>query len=344
MVKPDMTTAEAARVGEELREARLALGATLEQVADELRINRRYISALEEGRTRDLPGPAYAIGFVRSYATALGLDADDLARRYRATGAASRAQPDLVFPEEAAKRSLPAGVVILLGLVIMGGAYASWWRWSGSADRTVDGVPPVPDRIERATRDARSSPAGDTAPVLPPTLGQATPGTTTGRSPAPPTPSSGATPAATRPGVTSPGATAPITPGQPAEAPGRVILRATDEAWVQLRDPRSGQTVVNRVLRPGESLAIPRDGLVLTTGKAQAVEVLVDGRATQALAGRIGVVRDLDLAPDQLRQPGAAAPSGATPSVVAPSGQPPSAAAPVLPGPGAAPPGRPPGR
>jgi len=327
MVKPDMTTAEAARVGEELRDARLALGATLEEVADELRINRRYIAALEEGRSGDLPGPTYALGFVRSYATALGLNADDLARRYRENRAGGRAQAELVFPEAVPKRGVPAGVVILLGMVIMVGAYASWWKWSGSADRSVDGVPPVPERIEQAARDAqRAAGPADTAPVLPPTLGQAMrdngaarPGTTSppGGSPGPGAPAQ--TGAGPRPGGTpQAGGTpalsvspAPTIPATPAEPPSRVTLRATDEAWVQVRDPRSGQTILNRVFRPGESFAVPRDGLLLTTGKAQSVEVLVDGQATQALAGKVGVVRDLDLAPDQLRPPRAAPPGRA---------------------------------
>ncbi|MBI0538862.1 helix-turn-helix domain-containing protein [Roseomonas sp. KE2513] len=287
MVKPDMMTAEAARVGEELRDARLALGATLDEVADELRINRRYIAALEEGRPGDLPGLAYALGFIRTYATALGLDATDLARRYRDSETAGRGRTDLVFPEEAAKRSLPAGAVILLGLLILAGTYAAWWTWSGSAGRTLDAVPPLPARTEQAARDARQA-AAETAPVLPSTLGQATPGS------------------GPRPNVPAPSASQGAAPAAPGEATSRVSLRATDEAWVQVRDPRSGQTVLNRVLRPGESFAIPRDGLVLTTGKAQAVEVLLDGHATQALSGKVGLVRDVDLAPDQLRPPRAA--------------------------------------
>ncbi|WP_458096932.1 helix-turn-helix domain-containing protein [Roseomonas sp. WA12] len=358
MVKPDMTTAEAARVGEELRDARLALGATLEEVADNLRINRRYLAALEEGRSRDLPGPAYALGFVRTYARALGLDADDLARRYRENGPARTGRTDLVFPEPVPERGIPAGVVILLGVVIMVGAYAAWWRWSGSAERTVDQVPPPPARIEQAARDARPSmPANDTAPVLPPTLGQATPGAGAGRpgttppppggpagnqqatAPAsPPAPQLPALPGARPLGappsgapVVQPGSppipaavtpalpgSPPTTPASPAEPPNRITLRAVDGpgtgegAWVQVRDPRSGQTVLNRVLRPGESFAVPREGLVMTTGRAQGLEVVVDGQPTGALSGRTGVVRDVALNPDQLRQPRPAAGGPAT--------------------------------
>ncbi|HEY8613628.1 MAG TPA: RodZ domain-containing protein, partial [Roseomonas sp.] len=295
-----MTTAEAARVGEELRDARIALGATLEEVADTLRINRRYLAALEEGRSRDLPGQVYALGFVRSYARALGLDADDLARRYRENGPARTGRTDLVFPEPVPERGIPAGVVILVGMVIMVGAYGAWWKWSGSADRTVDQVPPPPARIEQAARDARRAvPPSDTAPVLPPTFGQATPGA--GRpGVTPPSPggtagnrqaSAPANPLQPAAGLVAPPPAAPAIPGAPPEPPSRITLRATEEAWVQIRDPSSGQTVLNRVLRPGDSFPVPREGLVMTTGKAQGLEVLVDGQPSAVLAGRVGVVR-----------------------------------------------------
>ncbi|WP_161993800.1 helix-turn-helix domain-containing protein [Muricoccus nepalensis] len=253
-----MTIAEAARVGAELREARLALGASLEEVADELRINRRYIAALEEGRTGELPAPVYALGFVRSYATALGLDADDLARRYRSVAGGGEDGP------RAARRGGVAAALAVLGLLVLGAGYAAWLN------------------------------LGD-APGAAPAAGEA-------RAPAVPAPA--AVPAeggTTRPAVPPPPSAGAARPAAHAEASSRVTLRATDETWVQVRDPASGATVLNRVLRAGESVAVPREGLALTAGKAQAVEVLLDGHATQALAGRTGLVRDVPLAPEGLR-------------------------------------------
>ncbi|WP_376089963.1 helix-turn-helix domain-containing protein [Roseomonas sp. CCTCC AB2023176] len=343
MVKNDMASAEAARVGEELRDARLALGITLDEVSDRLRINRRYLAALEEGRSRDLPGPAYALGFVRTYARSLGLNADDLARRYRDGPASPRGRTDLVFPEPVTQRGMPAGVVMLIGAIVLVGGYAAWWSWSGSADRVVDNIPPPPARVEQAAREAVSSlsPTGaDTAPVLPPTLGQAVPGGRPGVTPPAPgaapgspgnvmigqarppaaAPQAGPGTAGTPgPAAVTPAAPAPppVTPAAPAPDASRVTLRATDEAWVQVRDSRSGQVLLNRVLRAGEAFQVPggREGLVFSTGKAQGLEVVVDGQATQVLAGRQGVVRDVAVNPDTLRAarpPQAAGPGTAT--------------------------------
>jgi cytoskeleton protein RodZ len=74
-------------------------------------------------------------------------------------------------------------------------------------------------------------------------------------------------------------------------------------SWIQVREPRSGQVLVNRVLRPGEVWAVPgRDGLLLDTGKADGLEILVDGRPQPALEGLHGVRRNIALAPEKLAQ------------------------------------------
>ncbi|WP_159999633.1 RodZ family helix-turn-helix domain-containing protein, partial [Roseomonas sp. 18066] len=171
--RSDIQPAEAARVGEELREARLSLGVSLEELAETLRINRRYLAALEEGRVRDLPGVAYGTGFVRSYAQSMGLDAPDLVRRFREGAGGATRPKDLVFPEPVPDRGVPAGVVILIGAVLAVGAYAAWYQWSGSAERSVDAVPPLPPRLEQAARDAGLPPLPGTPPATTPPNGAA---------------------------------------------------------------------------------------------------------------------------------------------------------------------------
>ena len=60
-------------VGELLQERREDLGLDLDEIGAMLRIKPAYLAALEQGRTHDLPGPTYAIGFVRAYAEFLGV-------------------------------------------------------------------------------------------------------------------------------------------------------------------------------------------------------------------------------------------------------------------------------
>src|SRR5215471_1719904 len=70
-------------VGSELRAARLRRGDEIAQVSRALKIRKDHLEALEADRLEDLPGKTYAIGFVRSYARYLGLDAAQYVERFK---------------------------------------------------------------------------------------------------------------------------------------------------------------------------------------------------------------------------------------------------------------------
>jgi cytoskeleton protein RodZ len=320
---PEAPPVDAARLGEELRDARLALGASIEDMAAQLRIRRVYLIALEEGRLKDLPSPAYAIGFVRNYAGALGLDVNDMVRRFRE--AASGKRQDLVFPEPVPERGFPAGVLVLLGAAVAIGSYITWYNWTGSGDRTVDAVPPPPPRLESAVREGEA-------------LRPEAPGAPAPQAAAPPSPS---LPVPTPVPVQVPAPPAPAQPPAAAAGEGRMVIRARAEAWVQVRDPRANQNLLARVMRPGESWSVPTDrtGLLLSTGAAQNIDVLVDGQVSQVFAATQGVRRDVPLNPAELRnRPPAPAPAAPAPAAPAPAAARPSPpAAPPAP-PAAAPP------
>ena len=303
-VRTETSPQEAARVGEELREARIALGISVEDAATQLRINRRYLVALEEGRVKDLPGAAYAVGFVRSYATALGLDADDAVRRFRdMSGTAVGKSGDLVFPEPVPKRGIPTGILSAIGVAIALAGYIAWYQWSGRGERVVDNVPPLPPRLERAAdaappRDAPAPVAEPPAPIPSPIVAPPPP---------PPPPSR-------------------IDPDKP-----RVVIRAKGESWVQIRDNPGNRVLTDRVLRAGEIIEIPnRPGFVLTTGKAENLDILLDGQDVDPFGGP-GVRRNIALEPERLRTP-PALPSPPTPAAnPAPAPRPPAATTPPTP-------------
>ena len=283
LARTDPTAGKAEQLGGELCDARIALGLSVDHLAAELRIRRVYLLAIEEGRLRDLPAPAYVLGFVRSYARALGLDADDMVQRYRENAAAAPHRlADLVFPEPVPERGIPAGAVMLAGVVLMVGAYAAWFQWSGSNLRTVDTVPAMPARLEQAARNV--APHLAYAGTLQP-LGQRM--------------AEEAEQAAPPPAVAAP---SPAGPSAPRQDDPRIVLRAKADSWVSLRDRASNQTMVNRVLKAGETLPVPvREGLLLTAGFAAGLEFVVDGQVTPAFPTSAGVKRDIPMDPDRLK-------------------------------------------
>lgn len=120
-------------------------------MSDLLRIRRPYLEALEQGRIDALPGRAYALAFLRTYATALGLDADEAVRRFKAEAAEIPDKTALDFPAPLPERGLPTGALLLLGLVLVVGAYAGWYRLSGEGRLPAETVQPVPARLAQLT-------------------------------------------------------------------------------------------------------------------------------------------------------------------------------------------------
>src|SRR5262245_47215750 len=82
-------------IGQELCKARQRQGKRLSDVWLVLKIRPDYLVAIEEGRFDVLPGRVYAIGYVRSYAEHLGIDAERLVGRLRAELAGPRTAPAL---------------------------------------------------------------------------------------------------------------------------------------------------------------------------------------------------------------------------------------------------------
>ena len=61
------------RLGQRLHNERLQRKLSLEEVAKDIRIKPIFLAALEKGEYTKLPSPAYAQGFVRNYASYLGI-------------------------------------------------------------------------------------------------------------------------------------------------------------------------------------------------------------------------------------------------------------------------------
>jgi cytoskeleton protein RodZ len=70
-------------IGEALRERRMALKIDVHEVEETTKIRAKYLRALENEEYNLLPGPAYAMSFLRTYADYLGLDSRDLIDVYK---------------------------------------------------------------------------------------------------------------------------------------------------------------------------------------------------------------------------------------------------------------------
>ena len=113
-------------VGTNLRAERQRQQFSLVEIANALRIQQAHLSALEEGRTGDLPGPAYAIGFLRSYSEFLNLDGEEIIRQFKREATLVPVERRLVFPEPLDEARRPGLRLALVSLLVAGAVYGGW--------------------------------------------------------------------------------------------------------------------------------------------------------------------------------------------------------------------------
>ncbi len=335
-------SSEPSGLGRALKRARLALGHDIGEAAHVLRIRPEYLEALEEGDHGRLPGRVYAIGFVRTYSSFLGLDSAVAIERFKAE-AVTLDHAHLLPPTPPPEGRVPGGALLFVSLVGAVVLYGGWWVMSADDRRLPEIVAEVPDRLQRLV-DAVAQASEAVIVRLPRGEASAGPGVASAAAPpvpvAPPVPQIMAQPASPAPIAALPDArpaddaesaeaaeddegarpapelaqpaAPPVSPalprdvaGSPPSAPsgaspaqsaqadagaGRILLRAREENWVQVRDGANAP-VMTRILKPGDVLKVPdRNGLTLMTGNAGGLDILVDGEAVPSL-GAIGQVR-----------------------------------------------------
>ena len=72
-------------IGQMFMEARAIKGLTQEQASKSLKVREKIITSFEDGESLQLPGLAYRIGFVRSYANLVDLDSDYCVEVYKSS-------------------------------------------------------------------------------------------------------------------------------------------------------------------------------------------------------------------------------------------------------------------
>ncbi len=135
-------------IAETLRLARKEHGQDLRTVAQVLRIRYAYLEAIEEGDFDALPGIAYAIGFLRTYAEFLGLDGEEIIERYKRESQSGGPKLELTFPEPVGHNRIPGGAIVLIAVVLLGVAYGGWFYLSNQGKDIADLMPALPESLQ----------------------------------------------------------------------------------------------------------------------------------------------------------------------------------------------------
>lgn len=117
-VVPSIT--DAATLGDGLREARKLSGRSLAELSSLTRVPSRYLTALEQNDFSILPNRVFSIGYVRAYASALGLDEQLAVERFKreSPDPSIPLQPPVGVAFEEVKRYSPRLIAGALALVL----------------------------------------------------------------------------------------------------------------------------------------------------------------------------------------------------------------------------------
>lgn len=313
-------------LGAILRSEREKKNINITDVANQLKINPRNLRAMEEGDVEALPHPAYVRGFIRSYATLLGLGQEELQELMDSipdlnTGKAKKYVPQKPAEEEKQGRSSRTSFKILVFLCILGAALYYLWD-AGYLDFIKKLHSPVEQQsseLQRAdsyiaAKDAEKA-RRDALPVLTPT-----PVKESGTERFLPLPGNSAipTPPAAEPEVsevrtqasleenTSSPQAAVLTQNQDKTVPEesseaansgqhKLIITAVEECWIHSNADKTDTRQFS--LRKGDTFALTfADSLELKLGNAGGVRLRYDGNDLPP-PGSSGQVRTITFPP-----------------------------------------------
>ena len=250
-------------LGAALRVEREKRGLDLEDAAHKLKISARLLRALEEGDEKSLPPLAYTKGFIRSYASYVGLSAEEVSEALGALEAATEPttpqnvyEPEMVLTPRRNLKPLLAAV-FMVGIVAV--VFFAWQQ--GALDflsrQTRRLAQPAP--MQSAESVDPGNLAGRSAPVAAAPATGTAPGPVSGQ-PGAPAAASAAAPVAATAGKPAASATVPAPATQ---APANATAPAG-----QASQPAAGLPPVRATAAPAASA--PASGAPAPAASAQA--------------------------------------------------------------------------
>ncbi|MGN7356081.1 RodZ domain-containing protein [Paenibacillus sp. SAF-054] len=302
-------------LGQQLREARLQKGMSLDDVQEMTKIRKRYLEAIEAGDYKVLPGSFYVRAFIKTYAETVGLDPDLLLEGHKQeTPAEPEPTMEPVIQKRSSTRSSERNVKwlsttlmwifpILIIVVI-------YWYASSASHTKTDKVDP--SKVTETQQDPSQKPAQTTPPATDP--GKTDEGTDTkapdsgnkggDQTTTPPsdgsestdTPGDGTGTTPSDNGTTTPPSDQTVTIQQDgkkgkdtifkvAAAPGTTVtveIKATGKSWLEVYNDESkkGKKLSFGNTEEGNTFSFPLEssGMYIKSGYAPATTITVGGQ------------------------------------------------------------------
>ena len=276
---------ELSTVGKLCLDARLNKGLTQEQAGALLKVRVKIIKDFEDGENIDLPGLAYKVGFVRSYARLLDLDGDLLVKEFKEGLELNSFKEEYKFlaPELNKSNFLPIGAVISVFVAIL--SYTGWY-YSDRSNKiehvAVQKIENISEKTAEIDNNSYVIIEEDFSNNLPSskiindlnTVQEVNLKTNLNEDKVETMISKNTELSAT---------------ANERDPSTELVLKATGNSWVEIED-MEGNILMTRLMRPGETYVVPDiNGLTFNTGNAGALS-LSQGDVIVSKLGEVGEI------------------------------------------------------
>lgn len=278
-------------VGQLLKRARQDLKLSIGSVAAEIRIRQQYLESIECGNLSDLPGQVYVVGFIKTYATFLKLDYEELLRRLNLEKEVFFDYSSFNYAIPTTQQQYPSKVLVITASLLAATLLCVIYFLTNQDEAEVaSGVQGVVNSDSIAQEEYTSVTAQDNllASVDASSVTEQETNETKDQvvKISEPIQSSDS---------------APVASVAPTSRTNQIQLIATQDAWVQVLD-QTGKTIYVRLMHPGDSYTLPTElvGCTLNTGNAGGVKVRVGDKESAVLGVTGKIIRGLALTNDNL--------------------------------------------
>ena len=275
---------ELSTVGKLCLDARLNKGLTQEQAGTLLKVRVKIIKDFEDGKHIDLPGLAYKIGFVRSYARLLDLDGDLLVEEFKESLELTSFKEEYNFrtPELNKNNFLPIGVVISVFIAIL--SYTGWY-YSDRSNKIEQVSDQKKDEIFLKTAEIENN----SYVIIEENFSNNLPASKKNDEKKAQELNPKITLRDNKVESMISNNTELSATANERDPSTEMVLKATGNSWVEIED-MEGNILMTRLMRPGETYVVPNiNGLTFNTGNAGALS-LSHGDVVVPKLGEIGEI------------------------------------------------------
>lgn len=293
------------KIGTMLHDVRVKKKLSIDDVAQNLRIKPAYLTAIEESDYEHIPTDPYGTGFIRSYASFLGLNSTRIVQIFKEElKPATEEEPTVVAPVSTETNDnkeltnfelyIPNQKAILIGLGILVLTYLLWNVFSSTSSDDQDVIDETPVASENnddflvqvedytmETEENVSNEMNDAqVKVTEESFEEAADSNKekeavskekTEKAEGKPAEKKVEKPVEQKTEKTTVTSSAP-------KKTGRVVLKIKKETWVEVKD--DDKLWISKVLHAGDEYVLPEDGVgkVVSFGNTDGVDVVIDGK------------------------------------------------------------------